>query len=239
MIAARTATGHALWSDSDGDVEVRFVGRGAGDDRQELARQAGAGRRQVAWNRQVHSARVLPAAAGCCGEADALVTADPCLVLSVVTADCVPVLIGGDGAVTAVHAGWRGIAGGVVSAALERLGHGAPTAAELTAWLGPAIGACCYEVGSDVARRVARASTEAAIVAVDHGKPHLDLAAAVTAQLDLAGVRTVRRVDACTRCRPDLLWSYRRDGPRAGRNLALVWLERPASGGAGGGSRRR
>lgn len=237
MRRALAPTGHPLWAASQGSIEVRFAGRGPGD-RPEAAAAAGAPGR-LAWSRQVHSVRVLAAAPGACGQGDALTTRRAGLALSVVTADCVPVLIGGDGAVTAVHAGWRGIAGGVVSAALERLGHGAPTAAELTAWLGPAIGACCYEVGSDVARRVARASTEAAIVAVDHGKPHLDLAAAVTAQLDLAGVRTVRRVDACTRCRPDLLWSYRRDGPRAGRNLALVWLERPASGGAGGGSRRR
>jgi copper oxidase (laccase) domain-containing protein len=56
-----------------------------------------------------------------------------------------------------------------------------------------------------------------------HGRPHLDLGAAAAAQLMAQGVTDVRQLDLCTRCHPDQLWSYRRDGQDAGRNLALIW----------------
>lgn len=213
-------TGHPLWSDRRGEVEVRFVGRGPAG-RGAAAAAAGAPG-ELAWCRQIHSTRVLEAStAGRSGEGDALIARRPGLALSVVTADCVPLLVAGEGEIASIHAGWRGIAGGVVAATLARLGA-APD--RLTAWLGPAIGACCYEVGGEVAARVAAAS-EAAVVRPGGGsRPHLDLHRAVAAQLRRGGVERTRRVADCTRCSPRTLFSYRREGPGAGRNLAFIWM---------------
>ncbi|KAB2959206.1 MAG: polyphenol oxidase family protein, partial [Thermoanaerobaculia bacterium] len=106
-----------------------------------------------AWLRQVHSARVLEAAAGACGEGDALVTGRAGVAATVATADCVPVLLAVPGAVAAVHAGWRGVVAGVVPAALERVRERGDLA-RAVAWIGPSIGPCCYEVGEEVAAQV-------------------------------------------------------------------------------------
>lgn len=212
-------TGHPLWTDSLGPIEVRFVGRGAGD-RAEAASAAGTPA-QLAWSRQIHSARVLEAAPGGCGQGDALTTRSTGLALSVVTADCVPVLVGGEAEIASIHAGWRGIAAGIVGATLSRLGSPPD---RMTAWLGPAIGRCCYEVGDDVADRVAAASEPTVTLPGSGERPHLDLLAAVESQLRRAGVERVHKVPECTRCSSEILWSYRRDGPAAGRNLAFIWL---------------
>ena len=221
MRSRLAASGHRLWRDRHGPVEVRFVGRGPGD--RTAAAAAAAAPREIAWSKQVHSARVLDAGAGLCGEGDALVTPRAGLALSVVTADCVPVVVAGEGEIALAHAGWRGIVAGVVPATLAHL---ATPAHRLTAWLGPAIGRCCYEVGEDVASRVATAS-EPGVAGSGRGpRPHLDLQRAVESQLRRAGVPLVHRVADCTRC-SDGLWSYRRDGPGAGRNLAFVWLRPP------------
>ncbi len=219
MRQALAPTGHPLWTDSLGPIEVRFTGRGAGD-RPEAAAAAGAPR-QVAWSQQVHSARVLEAVPGGCGHGDALTTRRAGLALSVVTADCVPLLVGGKAEIASIHAGWRGIAAGIVGAALSRLGS---PPRGLTAWLGPAIGPCCYEVGNDVADQVAAVSEPAVTLSGSGERPHLDLHAAVESQLRRAGVQRVHKVPDCTRCSPEILWSYRREGPSAGRNLAFIWL---------------
>lgn len=212
------------WRDRISKVEVRFTGSGPRLDAtaalRHLEGEEPSGPR-VAWLRQIHSARVLEAAAGACGEADALVTRRPGLALAVATADCVPVLLGAPDAVAAAHAGWRGIAAGVVPAAVERL-DGDPR--RLTAWIGPAIGACCYEVGPEVAADVAAASRAEVAAPGPSGRPHLDLAAAVREQLRSTGVVDVRTVAGCTHCDADRLWSYRRDGPGTGRNWAFVWI---------------
>ncbi len=138
-----------------------------------------------------------------------------------VTADCVPVLLAGEGRIAAAHAGWRGIAAGIVGAVVDRL---AVAPARLHAWIGPSIGRCCYEVGDDVAARVAEASDPAVVLLGSRYRPHLDLGAAVESQLKAAGVARVSAVRHCTRCDPERLWSYRREGPAAGRNVSFVWL---------------
>lgn len=218
-----------VWSESRDGVEVRFYGRGPriADRAEELAalgpRDSNDG--GCAWAKQVHSATVLAAdRTGPAGEGDALVTRTPGLALAIATADCVPVMIAAGALVAAVHAGWRGIAAGVVAATVERLrteGAGDPTS--WTAWLGPAMGGCCYEVGPDVAERIAAASTRDAVLDWPGSpKPHLDLARAVGAQLAAAGVTDLRPLVSCTGC-DERLWSYRRDGKGAGRNLSLIW----------------
>jgi hypothetical protein len=203
-------------------VEVRFTGRGPANDREAVLRAIEPSAPPVAWAKQVHSAVALPARPGFCGEGDALFTEEPGLALSVVTADCVPVLLAGPQGLAAVHAGWRGIADGVIPAALERM-KGQP--GEWTAWVGPAIGACCYEVGEDVAMRVVAASGPEVAVPGPAGRPHLDLPGAARRQLEAAGVRDVIVLPRCTRCDGERLWSYRREGKAAGRNMGFIWRQ--------------
>lgn len=174
---------------------------------------------ELAWARQVHSDRALDAAPGNCGEGDALVTDRSRLALSIATADCVPVVITDGERLAAVHAGWRGVASMIVARTIERLDVGRP----LFAWLGPAIGACCYEVGTDVAERVVSVSHVEALIDRPEGRPHLDLHEAIARQLE-PFVFEVRRVGVCTRCHPEALSSFRRDGKGAGRNLTFAWL---------------
>jgi purine-nucleoside/S-methyl-5'-thioadenosine phosphorylase / adenosine deaminase len=216
--------GYPVWRGGRGDVEVRLVGRGPAGAREEVLARIGEPL-AVAWAKQIHSARVLPAAdPGACGEGDALTTDRSGLALAVVTADCVPVLLAGppgDDRIAAVHAGWRGIASGVIPATLDALGN--PRG--WTAWIGPAIGPCCYEVGEDVAERIAAASTPEAVVPRPGGRPHLDLLRAVRHQLAAAGVAEVIALSLCTRCETEHLSSYRREGKGAGRNLAFIWRQ--------------
>ncbi|HEY2738224.1 MAG TPA: peptidoglycan editing factor PgeF [Thermoanaerobaculia bacterium] len=211
------------WQERRGDVEVIFTGRGPAGERNEVLRRIDPAAPQVAWAKQIHSAQVLPAAApGLQGEGDALISESEDLALCVVTADCVPVLLAGPNGLAAVHAGWRGIAAGVIPATLA-----SQTELEKwTAWVGPAIGACCYEVGPEVAEQVAAASDPSIVQSRgSEQKPHLDLHAAVRHQLAAAGVGEVVCVPGCTRCDADKLWSYRREGARAGRNHAFIWRE--------------
>jgi YfiH family protein len=143
----------------------------------------------------------------------------------VVTADCVPILFAAPDAIAAVHAGWRGLAGGVLSETVRALGT---VERPLRAIIGPAIGGCCYEVGREVAEPVARrAGSDTVILERGEGRrPHLDLALAARLELGAAGVDEITIVPACTRCAAEWLWSYRRDGKRAGRNVALIWRDR-------------
>lgn len=219
--------GYTVWSGSFGDLEVRFVGRGPAASREEILSRiepVPPVSPPVAWARQVHSADVLAAVAGECGAGDALWTAEAGLALSIATADCVPVLLAGPEGLAAVHAGWRGLAAGIIPRTLETVAASlGADPARWSAWIGPSIGSCCYEVGDDVARQVAAASTPAVVLAGPAGKPHLDLTGAALAQLRAAGVGAMARLSACTRCDAAALWSYRREGKGAGRNIGFIW----------------
>jgi YfiH family protein len=165
-------------------------------------------------------------------------TADGCIVLradadewapAVRTADCVPLLIVADGgrAVAAVHAGWRGTAGGIAERAVAELGALGIPPGGLIALLGPAVGPCCYEVSHEVLERVATASgvpPRALVRGERSGRPRLDLSAANRAQLGRAGLRdgAVHAAPWCTSCDADLFFSYRRDGEKSGRQMACV-----------------
>ena len=220
----REESGHSVWRASRPGVEVRFVGRGPDGSREEVLQRLDGAPDELAWARQIHSAAVLAASPGECGAGDALYTDRRGLALGVVTADCVPVLVAGPAGVAAVHAGWRGLVGGVVPAALregaDALG-GEP--AEWTAWVGPAIGACCYEVGEEVAAEVAASSSDEVVIPGPAGKPHLYLPGVALRQLEAAGVGEIWAPPRCTRCDEARLWSYRREGRGAGRNLAFIW----------------
>ena len=186
-----------------------------------------AGKVSPAWLKQCHGAEALRAEEpGFRGEGDALIVSRPGVAATVFVADCVPVLIAAGASVAAVHAGWRGLAGGVLASAmrtLRRAGVTDPAAAE--AWIGPAIGPCCYEVDEDVAGQVASASGSGVVVRRPGRKPHLDLALAASKQLGALGVGCTASCVPCVRCDSGW-WSYRRDGARAGRNYAFIWRER-------------
>ena len=158
-------------------------------------------------------------------EGDALVTTTPGILLAIATADCLPVLLRASrpqACVAAVHCGWRGLRAQVVDATLkvmrDELGV---RAGDVSACLGPAIEMRCYEIGPEVQvpfgdRSITRTGE----------RLHLDIAAEVRMQLEAAGLAASRiaHVDLCTRCHPDLFYSYRRDGARTGRMINFVGL---------------
>jgi YfiH family protein len=215
---SREHGGYPVWSPTEGVV---FVGRGMDLPRRLVLAATTGVERQVAWVRQVHGARCVEARAGCRGDADALTTLRRDLALAISTADCVPVALVSSSRVAVVHAGWRGIVAGIVPRAADSFAGGEPP----RAWIGPAIGGCCYEVGTEVSRLVVAAAGDPEVLRRADGerRPHLDLARAVESQLRTAGIRDVCSASACTQCDPK--WhSYRRDGSAAGRNLTFAWL---------------
>lgn len=152
---------------------------------------------------------------------DAAVTDLPGRPLTVLVADCVPLLAAGRRAIGVAHAGRAGLVAGVVPAVLWHLEDLGDAPARLRVILGPAIGGCCYEVPSTLRDEVATAHPSAA-GETSWGTPSLDLPAAVTAELRAAGVRDVRRVGGCTRCDPERRWFSHRADPAAGRQIGLI-----------------
>ncbi len=195
--------------------------------RRVLAALTGSPDTPLALMRQVHGDTVatvtlpLPEAPP---EADGLVTAEPGVVLMVLAADCVPVLLADPsaGLVAAVHAGRDGLARGVVPRAVERLV--ALGAGRLTAWVGPHVCGGCYEVPADLREEVA-ARAPSSYAETTWGTPSIDVGAGVRAQLLGCGVDAsdLHEVGRCTREDPEL-YSFRRDGDRAGRLAGVVWL---------------
>ncbi len=174
--------------------------------------------------RQRHTARVVEARMPPGGPvvADGVLDRSGGVVLRVLTADCVPLFLvdRASPAAALVHGGWRGLAAGIVEAALERLFAWGVKGADLVAWIGPSIGPCCYPVG----REVADAFSPAAVIGGERGEPlRLDLYAAVREILLEGGVLagSVEKRPPCTKCRSDFLYSHRGGG--SGRNVALLW----------------
>ena len=159
--------------------------------------------------------------------ADAVVTRTPDLGLVVMVADCVPVLLGDPvaGVVAAAHAGRKGLELGVVGATLRVMQECGAAPERIRAWLGPSIGACCYEVPEQMQRDVAALAPGAVADGgrTRAGTPSLDLRAGVAAELAGLGVVGVGRTGGCTNDDTDF-FSYRRDRV-TGRFAGLVWLE--------------
>ena len=162
------------------------------------------------------------------GECDALATHLPGVGLIVQTADCVSIVIASDQAVGVVHSGWRGSAKNAAAAGVAALVALGEPPDRLRAWLGPSIGACCYEVGGEVAAQFAGDLVRGRC----GGGFLLDLRAANHAQLEAAGVpaENISVHPACTKCGGERFASYRRDGPRAGRMIAFVARIAPRAG---------
>ncbi len=175
------------------------------------------------WLRQVHGIAVALEPGHDLPEADASVTANGNSVLAILTADCLPVLFCRDDGneIAAAHAGWRGLAAGVLEATVATMSSGPE---HLLAWLGPGAGPAAYEVGEEVRAafvdRDPRAET--AFVPTRPGHWHVDLYALARQRLHAAGVTRVFGGDECSISHPDRWYSYRRDG-RTGRMASLIW----------------
>lgn len=162
---------------------------------------------------------------------DAVVTNQPKTLVTVRTADCVPVLIAdvSCGSVGAVHAGWRGIADGIVPKTVrkmvERFG-GDPTAFHVA--IGPAAGPCCYEVDAPVIEQLTPDVPRSSILLKRTGPDagHVDLKGLIARQATSLGIRHdhVHVVDVCTMCRSDLFFSYRREGRVHGTMVSGITL---------------
>jgi YfiH family protein len=151
--------------------------------------------------------------------ADILSTSTRSLPLGVLAADCLPIALASEaeGRVVAVHAGWRGLAGGILQAALALFGDPAGVAAAI----GPAIGPCHYEVGTEVLEAVGAATGDPPVWQRRGGGRYLDLAATAARSLAASGVPEIEDAGLCTGCLPERFYSYRRDGV-TGRQAMVV-----------------
>ncbi len=175
------------------------------------------------WMNQVHGNRVVEANLETLPEADAIYTRKIEQPLGVMVADCVPVLVcDADGTcVAAIHAGWKGLACGILQALVSSLPvhH-----SRLMAWLGPAIGPCHYEVGAEV--KEAFAGMDACFTSSTQPEHWMmDMWAVASMQLKALGVGDVYGGNLCTYCDATNFFSYRRDG-QGGRMAAIIWLNR-------------
>ncbi|KES20598.1 MULTISPECIES: peptidoglycan editing factor PgeF [Pseudomonas] len=178
-----------------------------------------------AWLSQVHGIEVVEADPSRVATADASWSATPGIACAVLTADCLPALFCDRAGtrVAAAHAGWRGLAGGVLEATLDRL---AVPAGEVLVWLGPAIGPQAFEVGPEVreAFLADHAEAEAAFVpSVNAGRYMADIYQLARIRLAARGVTAVYGGGLCTFSDAERFYSYRRN-PRTGRQASLVWL---------------
>jgi polyphenol oxidase len=183
------------------------------ENRRRVAGAAGFDVDRLSVARQVHGANVIEVRdgdAGVVGEADVLFTRARAMTIGVLTADCTPVVLWGEGVVGLVHAGWRGLVAGAIETGIAALGEVS------AAWVGPSIHACCYEVGPEV---IDSFMQNALPVADD---THVDPGRAAVAALKRGGVQAIFYSDACTSC-DRRYFSYRRDGV-TGRQGAFVAL---------------
>jgi YfiH family protein len=236
---------------SDGPYASLNLGPRSGDDinrvrtnRARFLGSIGADGATLVAPRQVHSAELAilragePAPSDGVFDGDGIVTDAPETALMVLAADCAALLLHEPerGVIAAVHAGWRGTAGGIairaVSAMIDSFGCD-PGAIRVA--IGPSIGICCYQVGPEVIDAVLRATPNLVwpVYEPDEGNRFkLNLAGANRAQLIAAGVARehIRDADTCTACHTELFFSHRREGEPTGRNGAAIVLPAAATG---------
>jgi YfiH family protein len=219
------------------DFDLGGTGSSAGDlrsDRAAFFRAAGFGAALPALVRQVHGACLVDAEEGLTTPpvADGIIrvasrgAGSP--IPAVRTADCVAVVLVDRHAtaVAALHAGWRGAAAGIAASAVRRFAREGVDPRDLVVALGPAIRGCCYEVGDDVVTALESACGPrgAYVARTSGGLVSVDLHGAVRQQLIQSGVavESIHAAPWCTRCRTDLFFSFRGEGPGAGRLMAAV-----------------
>ena len=210
------------------------LGDHVGDDpaavaanRKRLAASLKLGDDGVVWMNQVHGDHVVVVEGPlerAVDNTDALVTTTPRLALAVVTADCVPVLMGDAraGVVAAVHAGRVGAQNGVVARTVEAMLEAGARAGDISALLGPAVSGANYEVPEAMAAEV-EAALPGSRTTTSRGTPGLDLRAGIARQLTALGITAVDVDPRCTVADRNL-FSHRRDAP-TGRLASLVWME--------------
>jgi polyphenol oxidase len=183
---------------------------------------------QVLFARQVHGTELIehPGEFSCSfslsdnkkeqtkapAEADGHVVRSPGTAPLVFVADCLPVALSGPDGVAMVHAGWRGLAGGILGAGAEAVGA-------TSAAIGPGIGPCCYEVGVEVLGAFSGLGDGVALGRM------LDLPEVARQLLVRAGVEEVESAGLCTSCEEELFFSHRRDRGRTGRQAGIAWIE--------------
>lgn len=178
------------------------------------------GAERIAAARQTHGSTIslhLPGWSGwlCEQGVDGHVTEVGGMALAVTIADCTPVLIAHPaGAIAALHAGWRGLAAGILEQGLDKLTALGFQTEECTVYLGPAICGACYEVGPEVLSAVSGNNVTE--------KGHLDVRGELARRARRRGVTRIVSDDACTRCRRDVFFSHR--GGDSGRQLAIIWM---------------
>lgn len=179
------------------------------------------------WLEQMHGTRVVHAEALSAKngppQADAIVTKHSAVVCAVLTADCLPILLctADGGEIAAAHAGWRGLANGIIAAAVDSMSN---PANNLLAWLGPAISQPAYEVGKEVRAVFLAADPDSAdcFVANGHGRWQADLCGLARRRLAAAGVTEVYGGGFCTYADQERFFSYRRDG-QCGRMASFIF----------------
>lgn len=221
---------------STGVYQGLNLGSHVGDDldtvfrnRQQLTQMAKMPSAPV-WLNQTHSTAVIQVnqPTEITLDADGLITSQPGVVLSAMTADCLPVLLTNTqgSQVAAVHAGWRGLADGIVENAVATFGRDAIDG-NMIAWLGPAIGASAFEVGEDVLQAFCDANPQAIdafIPTGQVGKWWANMELLATQRLNALGVTQVFACGLCTYSDPEHFYSYRRDGV-TGRLASFIWIE--------------
>jgi len=227
---------HALSTTRQGGVSVGpyaslNLGEHVGDDLKAVAAnrarlQPALGRAMPRWLRQVHGVRVAQDGDVSHAPADAAVTGRRDVACTIMTADCLPIIFCDKAGtrVAAAHAGWRGLAAGVLEATLDSMGVASD---DVLAWIGPAIGPKVYEVGDEV-REAFVAHTAAAAKAFmpgrATGKWWCDLYMLARQRLEAAGVESIHGGGLCTFTDRERFFSFRRDG-ECGRMATLIWLE--------------
>jgi YfiH family protein len=225
------------------------LGNSCGDDpdrveqnRQHFFRTTGCHATPLQTLKQIHSSEVVLVRRGQVSadqppQGDALVTDQKHLLLGIYTADCYPILLVDPhhAVVAAVHAGWRGVAGGIVSRTIEAMKDSFGCRTEsLLAFVGPGIGPCCYQVGQDVYKAIAGTCPAAESWFLSDPQPderygpkwRLDLQAGLRSQLEGSEIPggSVFVLGDCTMCQTDLYFSYRRDGKATGRMLSIIGI---------------
>jgi hypothetical protein len=208
------------------------LGDHVGDDPAHVAANRARLRQQLpaepGWLKQVHSARVVELGRDTDREADASFTRETEQVCAVMTADCLPVLFcdRAGSVVAAAHAGWRGLADGVLEATVAAM---QVRPAEVLAWMGAAIGPQAFEVGDDVREAFVAQHPEAAEAFLPHpsaaaGKWLADIYRLARNRLNRIGVQAIYGGGRCTFSESDVFYSYRRDGV-TGRMASLIWRD--------------
>jgi YfiH family protein len=224
---ARAAFSTRRGGHSSGPYDSLNLGWLTDDDPDCVARNRAAlqddlGAPRLSFVHQVHGAQVRRITAETSEPAqrprvDGQATDQTGLAPAALVADCLPIAVAGEGAVAVLHAGWRGLAGGVIKAGVEAIRE-LGVQGELGAAIGPGAGPCCYEVGAEVHGAFAD-------VPEAHHDATLDLKAIARQQLEQAGVGEIADIGICTICSdPTLLFSHRRDSGVTGRQAGVAWL---------------